>query len=731
METTSRSEPACDRASGSRRPHRWPGIPLWFLLGFLLAAPTALRGQVILVLADDLDYTFIVPAVPERFDDDRRVEVRVGVNAATTDPVLTFAFAEIRQERRFTRQVDASLRGQRFEIEITHPSRTFSTSFIVGQTLGTLFEDAVWDRDRLIEGSSPFALLQGGVHVPAGVTLTIRGGAVIDGFEPTGAPNHRNRSPFLVNGTLIVENATLKNLLINTDNLFFLKRSAAEQIRIADSTLTNVVLDAHMSGSTALLNVTSTLDDPVNRWTLRPFGTGGDLVVQNCTFSHRLQVLLPQFAGITPPKVVFQANRFTNPSDFEVQPVGATFEFLGNTFTTGGIRLAVADGRGFLIENNTASRINTLPASNRDPSDDFDIRITQTGTADGAVRRIRGNQGVATVDLRADDVEVRDNLITLPTLQNRGDYQAGIFVAGSDNVIENNTVTGPARGSFGIRVGHRNVAGFRTDDNADADRNRVLGNTVTRWLDGGIALHSGDNNVIEGNLLLNNSPNFLLGSEDKSPTAAVPGPGNRFSNNHVSKPFRSGVDRPFNFFVDGLCTVLFCPMTLDGGGITPGTSIAGGPNLGGNFWDHHQGTDTNGDGIGDTPFVLGSAGIDSYVDRFPLMAPPPVVDIIVNLVGDEPDADLNDGVADVDLGRAGLQTTLRAAIQLRQRHGSGTRRPRGGAHRGQPDRVQPRARHSPRARRTHRSTRSHGGSDPRQSNSRQRRPRHRGGESRA
>jgi len=53
-----------------------------------------------------------------------------------------------------------------------------------------------------------------------------------------------------------------------------------------------------------------------------------------------------------------------------------------------------------------------------------------------------------------------------------------------------------------------------------------------------------------------------------------------------------------------------------------------GPQFGGNFWSDYNGTDFNGDGIGDTPYV-----IDEYnIDRYPLMYPCNPHDIAVESI---------------------------------------------------------------------------------------------------
>ena len=206
------------------------------------------------------------------------------------------------------------------------------------------------------------------------------------------------------------------------------------------------------------------------------------------------------------------------------------------------------------------------------------------------------------------------------------DFSYGFFLDDSDrNTLQGNTANGNAYGGFVLESSSNNTFLNNTaNDISDGEdlangfslgrsfRNTLQGNTANdNWI--GFVLEESDGNILIGNTAKNNTHSGFEIAFSSNNTLT----GNTASSNNYGMSFGNVRSRNnsiyHNNFVNNIKQVDILRSVNAWDDNYPS---------GGNYWSDYDGFDANGDGIGDTPYVID----ENNVDRFPLMAPISVFD---------------------------------------------------------------------------------------------------------
>jgi len=306
-------------------------------------------------------------------------------------------------------------------------------------------------------------------------------------------------------------------------------------------------------------------------------------------FAHANFTLLPPDL----PEIYIKSDGSIDPSTAPIQHVGDTYTFTGNiTDYTIVIQRdnIVVDGAGFSL---TQTPINTSQFMTIDQgwhsANELDQRNNIT------IKNINFNdciQGI--VFSGSSNINITNNTIA-------GSAVAAILFISSLNVTVTKNVLTSNRG--GIRLGFstyaitkntlsKNAYGIGVSGNRIYANKSIVGNIIEGGRDG-ILLEYCSYDHIEANTIANNSQYGIYLIQTDNCTIYH----NNFSNNNQS------------VFSDPGKFDLILPNFWDNG-------------TAGNYWSNYNGTDNDGDGIGDTPYVIDENNQDNY----PLMAP---VDIAV------------------------------------------------------------------------------------------------------
>jgi len=199
----------------------------------------------------------------------------------------------------------------------------------------------------------------------------------------------------------------------------------------------------------------------------------------------------------------------------------------------------------------------------------------------------------------------------------------GIYLgSSSNNSVIGNTVT---NNGYGITLEYSSINNCIRGNNItnnewwginlydSSSNNSIAGNNVTNNEEDGISLDmSSSNNSIRGNNVASNTYGIRLWYS----------PNNIVSKNNVTSNWygiylRQSSNSIFyhNDFVNNLHQV--CMHAPDPGETSSINAWDDGYPSGGNYWSDYTGVDADGDGIGDTPYVID----ENNTDRYPLMNP--------------------------------------------------------------------------------------------------------------
>jgi parallel beta-helix repeat protein len=248
----------------------------------------------------------------------------------------------------------------------------------------------------------------------------------------------------------------------------------------------------------------------------------------------------------------------------------------GNTFINGTtMGVAVQDSTLVLIEAN-------------DFTDIYGPSVSCNGSAN-TIRNNRLTGSVYGIKIEGSSNVISDNRIELllPIILDKAD----------SNIIARNNITGPASSphlpdqNF---KGNEGIALF-----VNCSNNMIFGNNITGFVNQAIRIVDGSNNTVYGNYMADNQFAIALG-----------GLGNPVNNTFYGNTFTAD---SCNLLIDNANGAFW-----DNGTI-------------GNYWGDYNGTDSNGDGIGDAPYIVNGfkwdndiGGLVSFVfgqDNYPLMKP--------------------------------------------------------------------------------------------------------------
>jgi len=262
------------------------------------------------------------------------------------------------------------------------------------------------------------------------------------------------------------------------------------------------------------------------------------------------------------------------------------FNLTGATWTAAGIYLNEADHCN--ISNNTAS--------NKYGSG-IELWYSSDNTLAGNTANLNYYGGIY--------LESSSNNTLIGNTASNNDYHGIYIVGSSNNTLENNAANSNQYSddyySDGIRL-------YLSSDNI------LLNNTVSNNAGDGIGLYDSSSNTLTGNTALQNYVGIYLDSSSNNTVL-----NNTASNNdnYGIELYDSSGNLIYNNYLDNTNNACDDGSNQWNTTITTGPNIIGGPSIGGNYWSDYTCTDPDGDGFGNTSYIIGGGNFDYH----PLCSP--------------------------------------------------------------------------------------------------------------
>jgi len=260
------------------------------------------------------------------------------------------------------------------------------------------------------------------------------------------------------------------------------------------------------------------------------------------------------------------------------------------------------------------------------------IYIRADGSIDPPTAPIQRNGGIYTLtDNIYDSIVVQRSNIIIDgagyTVQGSGSVE-GFVIVGVDNVTIKNTNIKGFRHGVHIELSSFNTVCGNKITNCDAgivlhktsNYNNISGNNIIANIDGIELVLYPTNNSISGNAIIANQGAGILLSSCSNNIVS----GNYIANNNMYGIYLYGSSNNIIFHNNFINNTLQGYLYYSYSNIWDDSYPSGG-----NYWSDYAGVDANGDGIGDTPYIIDA----DNRDRYPLVRPwtptPPAPDFSI------------------------------------------------------------------------------------------------------